>query len=211
MSVDLQLAAGDYLRDRRARGYVLADEDWLLAAFLDGLAARGQATITIAARSRSRPSTRTRPAAGRPASCAPIRGLAAHVHALDPAAAELIPAGLIPSKTPRRIPYLYSEQQIVALMDRALTLSPPMLGASMHTLIGLLATTGMRSGEAAALDVEDLDTERERAARERQEPPGAPAPAAPHDRPSAARLPANPLEARAADRAAADRRARAAG
>jgi integrase len=39
-------------------------------------------------------------------------------------------------------------------------LSPPMLGASMHTLVGLLAATGMRSGEAAALDVKDLDTER---------------------------------------------------
>jgi integrase len=160
MSVDWHLAAGDYLRDRRARGYVLADEDWLLASFLDGLAARGQSRITIAAalafateRPDATPGWQARKLRA-------VRGLAAHARELDPAAAELIPAGLIPSKTPRRIPYLYSEQQIIALMDRALTLSPPMLGESMHALIGLLVATGMRSGEAAALDIEDLDTER---------------------------------------------------
>ena len=160
MSVDLHVAASDYLRDRRVRGYVLADQDWLLRGFLDGLAARGQTTITVAAalafateNPRATPGWQARKLRA-------VRGLAAHVHALDQAAAELIPAGLIPSKTPRRIPYLYSEQQIATLMERALTLSPAMLGVSMHTLIGLLAATGMRSGEAAALDVEHLDTER---------------------------------------------------
>ncbi len=159
MSVDLHLAAADYLRDRRARGYVLADEDWLLSSFLDGLAARGETRITLAAAIAF--------ATGRPATAGwqarklrVVRNLAAHVHALDPTAAQLIPAGLIGSKTPRRIPYLYSDEQIVALMDRALTLSPAMLAASMRTLIGLLVATGIRSGEAAAVNVEDFDRDR---------------------------------------------------
>ncbi len=160
MSVDLRVAASDYLVDRRARGYVLADEDWLLASFLDGLAARGQTRITVAAALAFATERQGATRGWQARKLRAVRGLAAHVHALDPAAAELVPAGLIPSKTPRRIPYLYSEEQIVALMDRALTLSPRMLGASMHMLIGLLAATGMRSGEAAALDVEDLDTDR---------------------------------------------------
>ncbi len=160
MSVDLRLAASDYLRDRRARGYVLADEDWLLSSFLDALAARGETTITVAAALAF--------ATGRPGATAGwqarklrvVRNLAAHVNALNPAAAQLIPPGLIPSKTPRRIPYLYSDEQIVALMSRALMLSPAMLASSMHTLIGLLAATGMRSGEAAALNIEDFDSDR---------------------------------------------------
>jgi integrase len=159
MSVDLHLAAGDYLRDRRARGYVLADEDWLLARFLNGLAACGQTRITVAAALAFATEQPGATPGWQARKLRAVRGLAAHVRALDPAATELIPAGLIPSKTPRRVPYLYSEQQIIALMDRALTLSPPMLGTSMHTLIGLLAATGMRSGEAAALGVEDLDAE----------------------------------------------------
>jgi integrase len=161
MSVELRQAAVDYLRDRRARGYVLADEDRLLAAFLDGLSARSEATITVAASvafATERPDTTRGWQARR---LRAIRGLAAHVHGLDPAAAELIPAGLIPSGTPRRIPYLYSAEQIAELMSRALSLTPAMLGASMHTLIGLLAATGIRSGEAAALDIENLDTQRQ--------------------------------------------------
>jgi len=159
MSVELRRAAVDYLRDRRARGYVLADEDRLLAAFLDGLSARSEAAITVAAAvafATERPRTTRGWQARR---LRAIRGLAAHVHGLDPAAAELIPAGLIPSGTPRRIPYLYSAEQIAELMSRALSLAPAMLGASMHALIGLLAATGIRSGEAAALDIESLDPE----------------------------------------------------
>ncbi len=161
MSVDLRAAASDHLRDRRARGYVLADQDWLISAFLDSLAARGQTRITIAdavAFATEHPDT-TRGWQARKLRA--IRDLAAHVHSLDPDAAQLIPAGLIPSKTPRRIPYLYSEEQIFALMSRALSLTPAMLGASMHTLIGLLAATGIRSGEATALNIENLDTERQ--------------------------------------------------
>jgi len=44
-------------------------------------------------------------------------------------------------------------------MAAAGTLPSPVLAASMRTLIGLLASTGARSGEAFALDVGDLDTE----------------------------------------------------
>jgi len=160
MSVDLRAAASDYLRDRRARGYVLADEDWLLSSFLDGLDERGQTGITVAAALTFATERAGATRGWQARKLRAVRGLAAHVHALDPAAAQLIPAGLIPSKTPRRIPYLYSEEQIVALMDAARALSPRMLGESMRTLIGLLAATGMRSGEAGALDVEDLDSER---------------------------------------------------
>jgi integrase/recombinase XerD len=43
-------------------------------------------------------------------------------------------------------------------MAAAGALPLPVLAASMRTLIGLLASTGIRSGEAFALDVSDLDT-----------------------------------------------------
>lgn len=161
MSVDLRAAAADYLRDRRARGYILADHDWLIAAFLDGLAARSQDVITVADAVAFATENPNATCGWRAARLRAIRGLAAHVHACDPAAAQLIPVGLIASKTPRRVPYLYSEQQIAELMSGALMLTPALLAATMHTLIGLLASTGIRGGEAAALDIENLDTERQ--------------------------------------------------
>ena len=48
MSVDLQVAAAEYLAERRARGYCLADHDWLFSSFLDDLQACGGSTITVA-------------------------------------------------------------------------------------------------------------------------------------------------------------------
>ncbi len=161
MSVDLYAAAAEWLVDRRARGYRLADHDWLVASFLDGLAARSVTTITVAeamAFAQQRPGTDRRWQAAR---LRVVRGLAAYVHALDPAAAELVPPGLIPARLTRRTPYLYSADDIARLMSAATSLSPPMLAASMATLIGLLASTGMRGGEALALDLDDLDADAE--------------------------------------------------
>lgn len=159
MSVDLRAAAADHLANRRARGYRLANHDWLLSAFLDDLQARGVTTISLAdAVAFAQQPSRTQ-RVWQAARLHAVRGLAAHVHALAPAAAELIPAGLILARTTRRIPYLYSGDQIEMLMSRAATLSPPTFAVSMHTLIGLLASTGLRGGEAIALDVEDLDAE----------------------------------------------------
>ncbi len=83
------------------------------------------------------------------------------MHALESEAAELVPAGLIRARVTRRHPYLYSDEQIQALLAAASALSPPALAATMSTLIGLLAVSGMRVGEAIALDAGDLDTDRQ--------------------------------------------------
>lgn len=161
MSIDLRAATADYLTERRARGYRLAAHDWLLAAFLDGLDASGAVGICVAdalAFAQARPDTDRRWQAIR---LHAVRGLASYVHTLDPSAAELIPAGLIPTKVTRRIPYLYSHDQVTTILSRTMALSPPLLAASIHTLIGLLATTGLRSGEAVRLDVDDLSVDQQ--------------------------------------------------
>jgi integrase len=157
MSAGLRAAALDYLSERRARGYRLDDHEWLLGAFLDGLDARGVTRITVAgalAFATARPKTHRSWQAKR---LAVVRQFAWYVHGIDPAAAEPIPAGLIDARTARRVPYLYSGEQIAQLMSAAAALPAEMLAASMQTLIGLLASTGLRSGEAGALDAGDLD------------------------------------------------------
>lgn len=159
MSVDLRAAAVEHLANRRARGYRLADHDRLIAAFLGDLEARGITAITVAdaLAFALRGDTQRDWQAKR---LRAVQGLAGYVHGIDPAAAELIPAGLIPAKVSRKMPYLYSSEQIELLMVKAATLCPPRLAAGMRALIGLLAVTGLRSGEAVALDVEDLDMDR---------------------------------------------------
>jgi len=58
----------------------------------------------------------------------------------------------------RRIPYIYSQEDIRRLMDAAASLSPPgtIRPVTFTTLFGLLAATGMRISEALALCLSDV-------------------------------------------------------
>ena len=55
------------------------------------------------------------------------------------------------------IPYLFSDHEITRLLAAAGTMSPPLRAATFTTILGLLAVTGMRIGEAVALDRDDVD------------------------------------------------------
>lgn len=85
-----------------------------------------------------------------------VRGFARYLHSLD-RVHEVPPDFLLPSPPHRATPYLYSGAEITALMDAASTLSTAHRAATYRTLIGLLAVTGMRIGEAVRLDREHLD------------------------------------------------------
>jgi site-specific recombinase XerD len=79
------------------------------------------------------------------------------VHAHHPEAGELIPAGLLPSRVDHAVPYLYTPAQLTNLINRARTLRPEVRGLTLATVIGLMAATGLRVGEALALDTTSLD------------------------------------------------------
>ena len=85
-----------------------------------------------------------------------VRQFARHHHAVDPRT-EIPSAALIPFRTPRRTPYLYADEEIVALMQHAKQLPIALFATGCATLIGLLAATGMRVSEALGLDDADLD------------------------------------------------------
>src|SRR5208282_5443048 len=158
VNTDLRAAVPVYLAARRARGYRLDGHEQLLGSFLDSLESRGETRITV----RAAVAFATAPAGTSQGwhaqRLAAVRPFAGFVHGLDPAAADPVPDGLIPARTVRRIPYLYSGEDTARLMAAAGALSPAILAASMRTLIGLLASTGIRSGEAFAPDAADLDT-----------------------------------------------------
>lgn len=152
----LRQALADYLRIRRALGYKLERAGKLLPQFIDYLEQTGAETVTT----EQVLAWATLPASGSGRWWAfrlsMVRGFAAYLHSLDPAH-QVPPADLLPRRSRRATPYLYSEEEIVALLAAADTLRFPLRVATYRTLIGLLAVTGLRVGEAIRLDRGDLD------------------------------------------------------
>jgi integrase len=145
----------DYLRIRRALGYKLARAEKLLAQFIDHLDGRGERLITI----ENTLAWVTLPGGSgswRAFRLSTVRGFAAYLHALDPAH-QVPPADLCPNAPARATPYLYSDEEIAALIAATVTLRGGLRQVTFQTLIGLLSVTGMRVGEAIRLDRDDVD------------------------------------------------------
>lgn len=85
-----------------------------------------------------------------------VRGFAQYLQNLDPRT-QVPPSDLIPAQYQRIAPYLYSQAEIDSLMAATGSLNPPLRAATFHTFIGLIAVTGLRRGEALALNRDDLD------------------------------------------------------
>ena len=87
-----------------------------------------------------------------------VRQFAAWMSVADPRN-EVPPRGLIMARYRRTNPYIFSLQEIEQLMIEAFRLPSPtgLRALTYKTLIGLLASTGMRPGEARALEIHDVD------------------------------------------------------
>jgi integrase len=146
-----------YLVVRRALGYKLARAEKLLTQLLAWLDARGASVVTTElalAWATLPPATDSNWHRQR---LSVARGFAGHLHASDPRH-EVPPADLLIWRKRRAVPYLYSDAEVRALMDAASIIPTPHRAATMRTLIGLLAVTGMRVGEAIRLDRTDIDS-----------------------------------------------------
>ena len=155
----LRQSLADYLSLRRSLGYQLERPEKLLGQFLDYLDERGASTITTdLALSWAR----------LPHDASPlwwahrltvVRGFAGYLHVLDEVH-EVPPTDVLPWKSHRANPFLYTDAEIAALLRAAATLRFPLRVATYRTLIGLLVVTGMRVGEAIDLDADDFDNDR---------------------------------------------------
>ncbi|MDJ0386019.1 tyrosine-type recombinase/integrase [Streptomyces sp. G-G2] len=154
---ELRRALDDYLRLRRSLGHKMAEAAWLLPDFVAFLEARGQTTVTIAAalawvseREGDVVTTLS------PRRITAVRGFARYLSGADPAT-EIPPLGLLPHRQRWRQPFIYSDADITAIMTAAGELGLPLRAATYRTLVGLLAASGMRVGEAINLDHDDID------------------------------------------------------
>jgi integrase len=148
-----------YLALRRSLGYKLERPGQLLAGLVSYLEEAGAVTVTTA----HALAWATAPADADPCwwrvRLAAVRPFARYLAPLIPGT-EIPPRGLLPGPVSRRaVPYLYSPAEVAALITAAGAIRAPLRAATYQTLIGLLAATGMRAGEAISLDRGDLDGE----------------------------------------------------
>jgi integrase/recombinase XerD len=153
---ELSSALADYLQLRRALGFTLERPASLLASFVEFADAEGAGYVTtgLAMSWAAQPAGADRSWHG--ARLSAVRQFARYLQALDPRT-QIPPAGMLPGRSRRAEPYLYSAAEITALMTAAGAIRPPMRAATYQTLIGLLAVTGMRVGEAISADRRDAD------------------------------------------------------
>lgn len=151
-------ALDDYLALRRGLGHQMADAARLLPSFVTFLQSQGLSTVTV----RAALDWCQQPAPVGGVTVAPhrmtaIRGFARYLSGID-AATQVPPIGLVPLRPRRPEPFIYSQADIAAMLTVARRLGPgPLRGLTYYTLIGLLAATGLRIGEAINLDLGDID------------------------------------------------------
>ena len=149
-------AVEEYLRLRRALGYKLVRQGQLLHDFACYLDINGADHVTVDLSV----AWSTLPRKVQPIwwhqRLGVVRGFAAYQVAIDPRT-EVPPKDLLVRNSHRRAPYLYSNSEITSLMRAAGILCYPLKAVTYETLIGLLACTGMRVGEAIRLNRADVD------------------------------------------------------
>lgn len=146
----------DYLTLRRGLGFKLKAEGVVLPKFVAYLHTAGAGTVTTdlaIAWAKQPPDVHPVIWARR---LGWVREFARYLKTIDPAT-EIPPHGVFPRPYQRPSPYLYSEDNIADLLSAARGLRPSLRAATMETLLGLLAVTGMRIGEALALQDDDVD------------------------------------------------------
>lgn len=146
-----------YLSMRRSLGYDLATAERILRRFIQYADERDASQVTTdlflgwqAAFGQARRSTWG-------ARFIIVRLFSQWLHGLD-ASHEVLPRGLIPYRYCRTHPYIFTDEQIVAIVEEAARLPSiyGMRGLTCSTLFGLIAVTGMRITEALSLDTGDV-------------------------------------------------------
>lgn len=154
-------AVHEYVRLRRSLGFKLAYTEQTLLQFAGFLEERGASHIT----QELALSWAQRPSNVQPSKWAErlskARAFARYRQAADPRT-EIPATGLLPYRPRRARPYIYTKAEINALLNAARNLPyhgerQALLPWTYYCLIGPLAVSGLRVGEARDLELEDVD------------------------------------------------------
>jgi integrase len=154
----LRAALAEYVAIRRSLGSKFQEPAGALGHFLDFLEREHADAITtdLALRWAQKPKDVQRATWARRLSA--VRGFAAWLSCFD-RRTEVPPRGLLNVRHRRNKPHIYTDEQITRLMAASARLRSRtgLRALTYTTLIGLLAATGLRPGEAVSLDIADVD------------------------------------------------------
>jgi integrase len=154
----LQDHLAEYIAARRALGTRLQEPAQTLLQFIKFLARKRSACITTPLALEWSQQSKNVQRATWARKLSMVRQFARWVHAVEPRH-QVPPPRLLNVRHRRNPPHIYSDEQIRSLMVAASRLgsSTRMKGLVLQTIIGLLAATGLRPGEAFALEKADVD------------------------------------------------------
>ncbi|MBJ7597050.1 tyrosine-type recombinase/integrase [Candidatus Nephthysia bennettiae] len=154
----MEAALGDYLGLRRALGHKLDEHERQLTRFVARLDAAGATFVSMAGTLAFVFDPDLDPASSNPAKrLMAVRGFTRYLSAIDPRT-EVPPAGLVSCRPSRRAPYLFSDEDVAAVVRAArASASFAFRAETLASLVVLLAVTGMRVGEALRVDCCDVD------------------------------------------------------
>jgi len=144
-----------YLAVRRATGFTLSNTEYLLRSFARFTTDQKQTHICTATVIRW--ASQARSVAQRHARYQAICLLAKYLRAEDPRH-ESLPPNYFGYRKVRRVPHIYSRDEIAGLLRAAARLAScnSLLPKTYVTLVSLLAATGLRVSEALRLQVSDI-------------------------------------------------------
>jgi integrase len=158
--ISLRKAVENYLTMRRSLGFKLRNTGYDLRHFVSFMEEQKASVITTELALRWAQQSQDVQPATMAARLSFVRSFARYWSATDPRT-EIPPMGLLPYRTKRATPYIYSDDEIRGLLKAARDL-PPSTGLrpwTYYTLLGLMAVTGMRVSEVIRLDRADVDLE----------------------------------------------------
>ncbi len=152
----LRQAVSDYLQIRRTVGYKLTEASRVLSNFVSYMEKTGNPFITEKLALSWVSESTNNSIYTQAKKLGIVRLFAEYVLALDPRT-EVPRKNLLPYQTKRCTPYLYSDNEVAAMITAAYALPGPLRPHVFASIIGLLATTGMRVGEVIALNRTDVN------------------------------------------------------
>jgi integrase len=154
----LDLVEG-YLSNRRGLGFALANEASRLRKFAEHASRGEHAHLTLELAVEWARCSRVQSPITWARRIETVRGFALYLRRFD-SNTEVPPAGLFGPSHRRLVPHIYTEQELIRLLEASNALTPQdgLRPATCRTIFGLLASSGLRISEAVHLRRQDFDS-----------------------------------------------------